>query len=289
MSDARRKALEDYAKQVGEGLPFAEDFIGKTRDIEDDALRARNLSEETLASQVLKNTGVPIPGKEASRSKQEDFLNRMIKEQYSEIEPNVVLEPSNFAGGYQKGKIDINEDLAKIWTPEKLVGTGFHEAGHQFDDQILGKQGKNLDLGTLRKAKVAGIDLKNMDPAQVYELYAKSHHADIPQRGGSTFGLGALKNYLKTGGFRAAVPLLTGGAGLLVSGASEAADTEEMGGAPEQAALLREIDERNRRKKNLESSPEIQAASKKLYEEADTGKMFDPRRDALHDILRNRK
>lgn len=286
----RKKALEEYVRMVQMGLPLSGEIIGKTKDIEDDALRARNLSETALADQVLKNTGIPVPGKEAPRLKQEDFLNRIIKEQYPEIEPNVVLEPSDAAGGYHKGKIDINSDMAKIWTPERTVATGFHEAGHQYDDQILGKQGKNLDLGTLRKAKASGIDLKKMDPTQAYELYAKAHHADIPEmRGGKTFGLGALESYLKKGSFRAAAPLLTGGAGLLASGASEAADTEEMGGASEQAALLREIDERNRRKKNSESSPEVQAASRKLYEEADTGKMFDPRRDALRNILRNRK
>jgi hypothetical protein len=286
----RKKALEEYVKMVEEGRPFSEDFIGKTRDVENDALRARNLSGDALASQVLKNTGVPIPGKEAPRLKQEDFLNRMVKEQYPEIEPDVRLEPSGYAGGYEKGKIDINSDMAKIWEPERKVGTLFHEAGHQYDDQVLGKTGKNLDMATLRKLQAKGVNLKDMDPTTVYELYAMQHHANIPDiRGGNTFELGALKNYLKKGSFRAVAPLLTGGAGLLASGASEAADTEEMGGASEQAALLREIDEANRRKKNLESSPEIQAASKKLYEEADTGKMFDPRRDALQNILRNRR
>jgi hypothetical protein len=281
----RRKALEEYAKMVSEGLPFSEDFIGKTGDVEDDALRARNLAGESLANQVLKNTGVPIPGKEASRLKQEDFLNRIVKEQYPELEPNVSLKPSNDSGGYYKGKIDINSDLAKIWTPEHTVGTTLHEAGHQYDDEILGKLGKNLELSTLRKLKEKGTDLKGMDPTEVYELYAKQHHLDLPDlRSGNTFELGALKNYLKKGTFRGMAPVLAGGAGLLASGASEAADTEEMGGALEQAALLRDIDEQSRRKKNSESSPEIQAASKRLYEEADTGKIFNARRDALRKL-----
>jgi hypothetical protein len=281
----RKKALEEFSKRIMEGTPYSEDLIGKTSDIENDALRARNLSEDSLAHNVLKNTGVPIPGKEASRSKQEDFLNRLVKEQYPDMEPDVRLEKMKSAANYGDGKIGINQDLAKIWTPEQTAGKAFHEAGH-YDSELLGKAGKNLDLATLRKAKAAGIDLKKMDPTDVYELYAKSHHAG---KAGKTFGVNALENYLKKGSFRAVAPFLAGGVGLAVTAAAEAADSAESEDGPEQAALLREIDERNRRKKNLESSPEIQAASKKMYEEADTGKMFDPRRDALRNILRNKK
>jgi hypothetical protein len=224
MSDARRKALEEYAKSVEEGLPFSEDFIGKTRDVEDDALRARNFSEEALASKVLKDTGIPIPGKEAPRLKQEDFLNRLVKERYPELEPNVVLEPSDYAGGYHKGKIDINSDMAKIWTPERKVGTLLHEAGHQYDDQVLGKVGKNLDMGTLRKMQAKGMDLKQLDPTTVYEMYAQSHHANIPDLREGTFGLGALKNYLKKGTFRGIAPIGIGAALTAASGDASASD-----------------------------------------------------------------
>jgi hypothetical protein len=220
----RKKALEEYVKMVEEGRPFSEDFIGKTRDVEDDALRARNLSEEALASQVLKNTGIPIPGKEAPRLKQEDFYNRIIKEQYPELEPNVVLEPSNYAGGYEKGKIDLNSDMAKVWTPERNVGTILHEAGHQYDDQIAGKVGKNLDMATLRKLQSKGMNLKDLDPTTVYELYAQAHHAPIPQRGGSTFGLGGLKSFLKSGKFKGIAPPLIGAALTAASGDASASD-----------------------------------------------------------------
>jgi hypothetical protein len=286
----RKSAIQEYLKMVEEGRPFSEDIIGKTRDIEDDALRARNLSGEALANQVLKDTGIPIPGKEASRLKQEDFLNRIVKERYPELEPNVVLEPSSSAGGYAKGKIDINSDLAKIWTPERKVGTLLHEAGHQYDDEILNKAGKNLDLGTLRKLKDSGVDLKSMDPTEVYELYAKNHHANIPGLREGTFELGALKNYLKKGTFRGIAPAILKGAGAIAGGAAtlaaEASDSEEEGSSAEQAALLREIDDRKMREKNLAASPEMRAAFEKMYEEADTGKMFDARRDALRNLVR---
>jgi hypothetical protein len=59
--------------------------------------------------------------------------------------------------------------------------------------------------------------------------------------------------------------------------ASEAADTEEFGDAPEQAALQRESDEYNRRKKTLSQYPE----ASQMYDELDQGKAFDARRDAL--------
>jgi hypothetical protein len=268
---------------------LAEEFISKDSDIENNALLARNLHEDTLANQVLKNTGIPIPDKSATPARKEDFLNRIVSERYPEFKnPNVRVDDIiDAAGDYNKGKIRL--DYGQLDDMTKATGKVLHEAGHRYDDEIVNFSGKNLDLKTLRDLKKSGFDLKNADPSQVYEMYAKGHHAEIPGLREGSYGLGALKNYLKKGSFRAVAPLLTGGAGLLASGASEAADTEEMGGASEQAALLREIDEANRRKKNLESSPEIQAASKKLYEEADTGKMFDPRRDALKNILRNRK
>lgn len=203
MDDNRKKALELYSKQISEGLPFAEDFIKGSSDIEDNALLARNLSEQALAHQVLKNTGVPIPDKGASISKQEDFLNRLVKERYPELEPNVrVRDISGGVGQYGQGQIDMDKTLYGAFTPERNVGTLLHEAGHQYDDQVLNKIGKNLDLKTLRDAKKSGIDLKSMDPAQVYELYAKGHHANIPDLREGTFGLGALKSYLKSGNFK---------------------------------------------------------------------------------------
>lgn len=244
--DAKRKALEEYSKMVEEGLPFSEDFISKSKDIEDNALMARNLSEEALAHQVLKNTGIPIPNKGAPVSKQEDFLNRIMKERYPELEPNVRF--SDTAGAdYHKGNIELNKYSNELWTPERKVGTVLHEAGHQYDDQILNKIGQNLDLKTLRDAQKSGIDLKNMDPTQVYELYAKAHHSQIPDLRQGTFGLGALKSYLKSGTFKSLPYIGTAaalGAGLTSPDASAAVGDalvpgglESLGPSAEDAAI----------------------------------------------------
>lgn len=194
--DDRKKALELFAKQLSEGLPFAEDFITQSKDIEDNALMARNLSEDALAHQVLKNTGIPVPSNKAPVGKKEDFLNRIMKERYPELSPDVRLGAED---SYQSGKILVrdNDDITQT------VGKLMHESGHQYDDKVLNKLGQNLDLKTLRDAKKSRMDLRSADPAQVYELYSKGHHAQIPNLREGSYGLGALKSMLKTGTFKA--------------------------------------------------------------------------------------
>lgn len=254
MDKLRKQSLEQFSKSVEEGLPFAEDFIKKSSDIEDNALLARNLSEQALAQQVLKNTGVPIPNKV-----NEDFLAQIMKERYPEMEPNIRLSDVGGAGEYGKGQIDLNKYLAKNQPIENTVGTMLHEAGHQYDDQILGQTGKNLDLKTLRDLKASGMDLKNADPAQVYEMYAKGHHSNIPNLREGSFGLGALKSYLKSGTFKA-LPLVgpaVGVAAALDSGDASAAvpvlgEADSVGESPEEEKMmLNEISAR----KNYDNSP----------------------------------
>lgn len=223
----RRQMLDRYIKEVRQGIPFAEEFTGKTGDVFDDALVARNLTEDSLGREVLKNTGVPIPGKGSTRSQAEDFLNRMVKERYPELEPNVRI------GGdldqYGQGEIDVSDFTAKS-SPERAVGTVLHEAGHQYDDKILGTRGKELNLKDLRKAKSGGMNLKQMDPLQVYEdVVGVGHHAKIPKLREGTYGFGALKSLLKSGTFKGLAPAAVGAA--FAGSASDAlADTVVPGG-----------------------------------------------------------
>lgn len=205
--DDRKKALELFAKELSQGLPFAEDYIEKTPDIELNSLRARDLSEDALAQQVLNNTGIPIPDNGASLSKKEDFLNRIIAERYPEFKGNPNLKIGN-EDSFYKGNILVN-DRHDLTT---MTGKALHEAGHKYDSEILNHQGKNLDLADLRKAKASGMDLKNMDPAQVYEMYAKNHHAKIPNLREGSFGLGALKSMMKNGTFKGIAPIGIGAA-----------------------------------------------------------------------------
>src|ERR1043165_5367696 len=139
--DDRKKALELFAKQLQEGLPFAEDFIKGDADIENNALLARNLSEDALAHKVLKNTGVPVPDNGASRLKKEDFLNRMVAERYPEIkDPNISLGPEN-SYSPKDGKILVR-DSGDI---SKTLGKTFHEGAHKYDNDVLGFKGQELD------------------------------------------------------------------------------------------------------------------------------------------------
>lgn len=259
---ARLKALEDYAKEVEQGLPFAEGYINKDSNIEKNALRARSLAEDSLAQQVLKNTGIPIPDDTAPTGKKADFLSRVFKERYPELEPNIKVLPDEkissiighpMAGFYQpetefkKPEIVVNESEFKRGGAVKGLGTMLHEAGHQYDDKILKAATDELDLETLRKLVRQGVDLKNMDPAQVYELYAAKHHAQIPKLREGTYGLGALKSYLKSGTFKA-LPIIgtaaAGAAALSSPDASAAAmdmaipgGLESLGPSEEDAAI----------------------------------------------------
>lgn len=194
-------------------------------------LSARDEAENLLAQQVLKNTGVPIPSKYASNAKFEDFLNRIMKERYPELSPDVNLidlSKDNAKGLYWRGKtipswIEVANDLKK--NPIEAVGTMLHEAGHQFDDKVL-----NAPRGKDLVEELVPV-LEDLNPAHIYEQISKGHHVEIPNLRQGSYGKGALKSLLNYGKFRAIAPYLAGGAGLALSAVSEAADAEPVGGA----------------------------------------------------------
>jgi hypothetical protein len=195
----RRKTLETFAKQMREDIPLSEDLLEDVdNDIYNNGLLARNLSEDTLANELLKDTGISIPDDNAPISKKEDFLNRMLAERYPEFkDPNVRIGDESY---YQKGNIFVREQ------PDILKQTSdlFHEGAHKFDVEDLGFQGRELSNQPLRRAKTSGMDLKSADPTQIYEIMAKGHHARIPNlRDADSFGQGALKSYMKNGVFKA--------------------------------------------------------------------------------------
>lgn len=251
MSEAKkqRQLLDKYIKEVRGGIPFADPFIEKSSDIFDNALLARNLTEDALAREVLKNTGVPIPGKGASRLEIEDFLNQIAKEQYPDLEPNI--EVGGDSDYYQNKKIKVSDYNTKI-SPEKAVGTTLHEMGHQLDAEKFKDAGKELKLKSLRDAKQSGIDLKNKDSLQVYdEIVGKDHHLNLPERPKS-YGFSNLLNAIKGKPLRALAPVALGIASGGASAAAELAGTEEVGeSAEEEGMMLAEADARQ----NYKSSP----------------------------------
>lgn len=206
MPSPRRKALEEYAKNVELGMPQAEDYIGKSGDVLNDALRARNLSEEALAQKVLDNTGIPIPDTNAPISRKEDFLNRILQERYPEIKKPLELKAMpGSAGEYFGGKISLNKDSIKDKDLIKLTSDVLHEGGHGYDDikKLVTPDMTNDFNKELRRLRAEGYDLKNMDPSEVYEAMAGKHHVKIPKLREGTYGLGALKSLAKTGTFKA--------------------------------------------------------------------------------------
>jgi hypothetical protein len=291
MASPRKKALEDFAKDVEKGIPLAEDYVGRSGDVLKDALRARNLAEEALAQKVLDNTGIPIPDMTSSVSKKEDFLNRILQERYPEIKKPIELKDmADNAGEYFNGRVSLNKNLMNNRDIVKLTSDVLHEGGHGYDDvkKLASFDGDDFNK-ELRRLRAEGFDLKNADPAQVYELMAGKHHAKIPKLREGTYGLGALKSYLKSGTFKGIAPMLAKGAavgaGGLASLAAEASDAEDAGGSSEQAALLREIDQSKREKKMLEAVPEQNRQA--VQEDLDQQRL-GLRRTALQDLLRNK-
>lgn len=223
--DDRKKALELFAKQLKGGNPLSEEYLPELPDTltkssptklaESRALKARNLAEDALAHQVLKNTGVPIPSSFSTVTKTEDFLNRLMKEKYPELEPNVTLKDRGMDGVYGyfqpetdklKQHIAINPKYIDSKNPQRAVATLLHEAGHQYDDNILEyKETPDFDLSPkkLKEGITANRLITDIDPTEAYEIIAKGHHAEIPKLREGSFGLGALKSYLKSGTFKA--------------------------------------------------------------------------------------
>jgi hypothetical protein len=279
----KKKALELFTNDLRDyGSTDSGLLIPKSKDLRNSATNARDLAEDALAHQVLKETGVPIPGKGASKNQVENFLQDISKERYPEL-GDVDLEIGDnlpVEGNYSSktGKIRLDKEMVRK-DPVKAVSGLLHENGHKYDDKILNYRGKEIDDAAFRKVrdKIKG----QVDPTDIYETVARSvgHHAEIPVMREGSFGLGALKSILKSGKFKSVAPLLlakgvAGGATGMLSLASEAADSEEMGDAAEQEAFQRESDEANRRSKALKKNPEMKA----VYENIDNP---DLKREAL--------
>lgn len=295
--DERRKALEAFSKQLMSGDERSGSFIDpELPALGNKALASRNLAEDALANEVLKNTGVPIPDKGASRLKQEDFMNRLMKERFPELEPDVRvadLSKHEALGLYLPDKNIIGVDKKLTSDPIKSVSTLLHEGGHAYDNKVLGydmpdellKSKSQMDIKGMYKQAMNSAD--ELDPTQLLETAAKGHHARIPNlRDADSFGLGALKSMLKSGTFRGIAPVVAKAglatAGGLASLASEASDSEDVGSSTEQNAFLRERDEMVNRGNNMKNGTPIQQeALKKMYEELDSGQAFNVRRDAL--------
>lgn len=280
---AKIKALEDFAKNVALGNPLSEDLVRtplpeinpnepvgsriRTEEaVRRRALQARNLSEDALANEVLKNTGIPIPDDTASRLKREDFLKRMIEERYPEYKLGDDDLNLSMLNDRTVPEGIYNADSGKIFIKDrpniiKNLATAFHEGAHKYDYEHLNFDGtedvSNLSMKDALPKKRA---LTDIDPTEAYELMSKGHHAEIPKLREGSFGLGALKSYLKSGTFKA-LPIIgtaaAGAAALSSPDASAAAmdaiipgGLESLGPSEEDAII-----------ENPQASPELRRAA----------------------------
>lgn len=260
--DARRKALEAYSKQVAAGNDDPSQFINMGRNLKGQALQSRDLAEDALANEFMKRTDLPVPGKGATRSQKEDFLNRATKQVYPEFEPDVKLNRYiDDMGSYSPtdGGILVkdNADL------KKMLSTTFHEGAHKYDNKVLNFDGTD-DFSKVISPKdlpTGATNLKQLNPSQLNEIIHKGHHAKIPNlRDSDSFGLGALKSMMKSGTFKqvaGALPLVGGVAAAAMSGDASAAvplldEAEDVGmSASEEIQMLNDHDARV----NYDNSP----------------------------------
>jgi hypothetical protein len=221
--DLKKEALEKFTKQLSVGDYFSGNLIMPDKALGTQALQARDIAEQALANEFLKNTGLPVPDRFTSVGKAEDFLNSSLQQAYPEFDPNVKLlseknDPylKGNLGFYspKKSEIVLNRDSFSPKDIRNLLATTFHEGAHKYDDKVLKYQlpkdlnSKNGMLNFEDAYKTAKELDRPIDPTEMYEIAAKGHHARIPKlRDADSFGLGALKSYLKSGTFKA-IPII---------------------------------------------------------------------------------
>jgi hypothetical protein len=269
--DLKKEALEQFSKKLSSGDFSTGNLISPEGQLGRQAFSARDIAEQALANEFLKDTGLPIPDKFQTTSQAEDFLSRSLKQVYPEFEPNLRLVSAKDAphlvkslGSYSPSSASIllNRDQFSPKDIRNLLATAFHEGAHKYDDKVLNysvpkelmKERGQLDF---KKAYDVAKELdRPIDPTEMYEVAAKGHHARIPKlRDADSFGLGALKSYLKSGTFKGLAPLLAKGAmigaGGLVSAAASAADMPDVGKPSEEDAAI----------ENPQANPELRKAA----------------------------
>lgn len=238
----KSKMLDALTKEFSarDDVPFnIEDFIDPKKNILEKAYESRNLYEEALANQILKNTGVPIPDMKAPKSKKEQFVGDILREFYPElsftpeVRDNLTYEDLDKEGRKvmrkahglyfpHNKKVIVNntDDLLE------LLATTVHEGAHGYDSQSENYSSKELNkkalLDELKKLN-EGSRKKPINAEEAYDLLAKGHHLRLPsKRDANTFGAGALKSFLKSGKFKSLIPG-AGAAGAALAGSADEA------------------------------------------------------------------
>mgnify|MGYP002478034032 CR=1 FL=1 len=144
--DLKKEALEQFSKKLSSGDFSTGSLISPEGQLGRQAFSARDIAEQALANEFLKDTGLPIPDKFQTTGQAEDFLSRSLKQVYPEFEPNLKLVSAKDAphlirslGSYSPSSASIllNRDQFSPKDVRNLLATAFHEGAHKYDDKVL--------------------------------------------------------------------------------------------------------------------------------------------------------
>ena len=242
--------VKEYLKRVQSGEIEVDDLINKSDDYMNNTKDVMDLSERALADKFLEQTGLPIPQKGMSSSKQEQMLGDIFKQMYPNTKtPDIQVHKTlNNAQGlyYPDSKIvKLSRDTDDL----NLVGKGLHEFGHHADIDANPnfKIPDILSLTSDKKKAIkelgakTGKDLLKLDSQIPSEIMQLGHHVTPDNK---SYALSKLTNFFKNKKFAQALPIVGTAMGVgsaLMSGDVSAAvpvaqDIESLGpksGSPE--------------------------------------------------------
>ena len=236
--DEYTKRLEEVAKRAKKGDFELSDLLGRTSDYVDDSIRYRNLMEDTVGNEYLKNTGISVPNiKNASRAEIERFTRDLLEENYGNDLGLKGIELDNKLSGYgaydpNNKKVIINPNKFKTRSAAQNTGDALHEFGHVYDDST-GLWKNSINLGEMTKEKIEalkkmGITRDNahlFDIDDVAEVVSKGHHYELPERLKS-WSRSALENLVNGRRLKQlAIPAAIGTGMIATSGDASASDS----------------------------------------------------------------
>lgn len=235
--------VREYLKRVQSGEIEVDDLINKSDDYMDNTIDVMDLSERALADKFLEQTGLPIPQRGMSSSKQEQMLGDVFKQMYPDLDTPDIQVHRQLDGAqglyYPDSKIvKLNRNTDDL----NLVGKGLHEFGHHAD--LAKNEGYKipdiLSLTSDKKKAIkelgakSGKDLLKLDAQIPSEIMQLRHHVTPDNK---SYALSKLTNFFKNKKFAQALPIVGSALGVgsaLMSGDVSAAvpiaqDIESLG------------------------------------------------------------
>ena len=257
----KKKALELYLKRAQSGQMELDPFISRTGDLASDIYRGRDFQEEAMGKLALEQFKGKVPGAKASEAQVQDLLEGLRDQFLPDVDSEIRTNPLLESLGIYTPKDDVIEVNPLKRNASQTTGDFIHEGLHSRDlkwgdygdinniksgpqtNKALAKLNPDMvdSMGRILDPKKAKELIKTTDLNDLKELLLEGHHG--LKRGG-TVGNVNLQRLLKGLPLKSIAGVAAGG----LSVAAEAADTEDVGGSTEQAALLREVDAQNQMK-----------------------------------------